>query len=236
MLLDVCKMRIEPHQLSLPIENLDFIQGTSEKSKHGALLPNSFRAVFCGPSGCGKTNSLLSLIFNENGLKFENIYLYSKSLYQPKYQLLQNVLKKTGCIGYFTFSTNDDVIDTSEARENSIFIFDDVACDKQDKIREFYSMGRHKKIDVAYLCQTYSKIPKQLIRDNCNVIVLFKQDDVNLRHVYDEHVSPDVTYDDFKRLCSRCWNDSNFGTLVIVKDFNMNDGRYRIGFDRYIKL
>lgn len=58
----------------------------------------------------------------------------------------------------------------------------------------------YKSIDAAYICQTYSIISKQLIRDNLNVIVLFKQDDINLRHVFDENVSPEMSYENFKKL------------------------------------
>lgn len=228
-------MQCTQQQKSLPIINFDIFGQPNNHNKHGDLLPNSFRAIFCGPSGCGKTNALLSLIFNPNGARFENIYVYSKSLYQPKYELLKTVLSKVKGIGYFPYKDNDDVIDPAEARNNSIFIFDDVACDKQNKIREYYSMCRHKNIDAAYLCQTYSKIPKQLIRDNSNVIVLFKQDEINLKHVFEEHVSPDMTFDRFKEMCSECWKE-NYDCLVIVKDFNLNKGRYRKGFDMYIKI
>lgn len=44
-------------------------------------------------------------------------------------------------------------------------------------------MCQRKLIDAVYLCQAYSKIPKQLIPDDCSIIVLFKQDDANLRHL-----------------------------------------------------
>lgn len=226
---------ITQQDVLLPVDNLDFIEDGGNSMKNGKLLPNSFRAAFCGPSGCGKTNALLSLLFNENGLKFENVYVYSKSLYQPKYRLLEDVLKKVKGLSYFPFKDNEEVIDPDQARECSIFIFDDVSCDSQNKIREYFSMCRHKSIDAAYLCQTYSKIPKQLIRDNCNVIVLFKQDDINLRHVFDEHVSPDMSYENFKKLCADCWN-TPFGFMVIAKEFDLADGRYRKGFDKYIKL
>ncbi len=229
-------MQFIPQNLKLSVENLDFIEASKNASRHSKLLPNCFRAIFCGPSGCGKTNALLTLLFNRNGLRFENIYVYSKSLYQPKYKLLEDVLKSVKGVGYFPFRDNDMIIDPEEAENNSIFIFDDVSCDKQDKIRKYFSMGRHKNIDVTYLCQTYSKIPKQLIRDNCNILVLFKQDDVNLKHIFDEHVSPDMTYDNFKDVCFKCWNDEKFSSLVIVKDFDLNNGRYRKGFDEYIKL
>lgn len=234
-------MQFITQDLKLPIENLDFINDIASSSsathnRHSKLLPNCFRAIFCGPSGCGKTNALLTLVFNPNGLRFENIYVYSKSLYQPKYKLLEDVLSQVKSIGYYPFKDNDLIVDPEEAKNNSIFIFDDVACDKQDKIRMYFSMGRHKNIDVAYICQTYSKIPKQLIRDNCNVLILFKQDDINLRHIFDEHVSPDMSYDDFKQMCFKCWNEKKFGSIVIIKDFELNNGRYRNGFDEYIKL
>lgn len=228
-------MRVTQQDVELPIDNLDFVSDSELPKKHGKLLPNSVRAAFCGPSGCGKTNALLSLLFNENGLKFENIYVYSKSLHQPKYQLLQEVIENVKDVSYFPFKDNDAVIDVADARERSIFIFDDVACDKQDKIKEYFSMGRHKSIDPIYLCQTYSKIPKQMLRDNLGVIILFRQDDTNLRHVFEEHVSPDMTYDAFKYLCSKCWHDQ-YGFLVIVKEFDLNDGRYRKGFDKYIRV
>lgn len=226
-------MEVVLQDIDLPIENLDF--KTTEDVKHSKLLPNCFRAIICGRSGCGKTNLFLSLLFNVNGLRFENVYVYSKSLFQPKYALLEEVLKNVKGVGYFPFTDNDELIDYQNAKKNSIFIFDDIACEKQDKIRSYFSMGRHNDIDVVYICQTYSKIPKQLIRDNCNIIVLFKQDDVNLRHAFDEHVSPDMTYDVFKKLCSECWNDK-FGVLIIAKDFDLDSGRYRKGFDKYIKV
>lgn len=223
-------------QHSLPIINLDFFDADNKrKNRHGELLPNSFRAIFIGPSGCGKTNALLSLLFSINGARFENIYIYSKSLYQPKYQLLEKVLKNVKGVGYFPFKSNDEILDPNEAKNNSIFIFDDITCENQNKIREYYSMCRHKDIDAAYLCQTYSKVPKQLIRDNCNIIVLFRQDEINLKHSYDEHCSPDMPYNQFKNLCSECWREP-YGCFVIVKDFDVKNGRYRKGFDEYISI
>ncbi|KAF0751852.1 tigger transposable element-derived protein 4-like [Aphis craccivora] len=50
-------------------------------------------------------------------------------------------------------------------------------------------------------------LPKQLIRDNANLIVLFKQDETNLKHVYNEHCSGDMTYMQFKQhFCFTCWS------------------------------
>lgn len=227
-------MKLIKQDQTLPIVNLDiFNEESTPQLKHGYLLPPSLRAIFCGPSGCGKTNALLSLIFNPNSLFFENVYIYSKSLCQPKYELLKNVLNNVKGVKYFPFQESDSIVDPSEAQNNSIIIFDDIVNDSQDKIRQYFSMGRHKGIDAIYLCQTYTKIPKQLIRDNCNLIVIFRQDDLNLKHIFDEHVTPDLSFDQFKNFCSECWKDK-YGCLVIVKDFNVNGGRYRKCFDTYI--
>lgn len=94
-------------------------------------------------------------------------------------------------------------------------------------------MGRHNGIDSFYLSQTYSKIPKQLVRDNANVLIFFKQDDMNLKHIYNDHVNTDMTFDSFKKVCSECWKDK-YGFLVITKDNDIHKGRYRSKFDTYI--
>jgi len=51
-----------------------------------------------------------------------------------KISILDNLLAPIEEIGYFTFFNNSDVVPPSEALLNSIFIFDDVACDKQDNV------------------------------------------------------------------------------------------------------
>ena len=86
-----------------------------EMRRHGTMLPNTIRAIVCGPSNCGKTNVLISLIESPHGVRFENVYVYSKSLQQPKYKYLENLLTPIDEIGYFTFSNNSDVIPPSEA-------------------------------------------------------------------------------------------------------------------------
>lgn len=225
-------MEFTEQSVKLPVVNFDF--GKEKKSKrHGELLPDSIRAVFVGPSNCGKTNSLLALITHPNGVRFQNVYVYSKSLNQPKYQFLRQLLEPLEDIKYFPFSDHESVISPDEALPNSIIIFDDVACEKQDNVRAFFCMGRHKNVDCFYLCQSYAHIPKHLIRDNVNMLVLFRQDDVNLKHVYDDHVNTDMTFTEFRNLCSNCWKDGKHAFIVIDKDRGINDGRYRKGFDSF---
>lgn len=227
-------MRIEKQSYSINIKDHD--SQTNSFRKHGQLFPgNSKRALVVGPSGCGKTNVIVSLIEDYNGLRFENIYVYSKSLFQPKYEYLRMLLKPLKQIGYYESDNGDKIISPKDIKPNSILIFDDIVCCNQNIVKDYFCFGRHKNTDCFYLCQTYSSIPKQLIRDNANLLAIFQQDSTNLKHIYDDHINVDMTFSQFKELCVLCWKDK-YGFLVLDKDSHINSGRYRKGFDTYIFL
>ncbi|XP_072395128.1 uncharacterized protein [Diabrotica undecimpunctata] len=59
------------------------------------------------------------------------------------------------------------------------------------------------------------------------MILLFKQDEINLKHIFDEHVSPDMSFDQLKKMCSECWRDSLHGSYkwldalpIITEEYN----------------
>lgn len=227
-------MKVLKQKDSLDVINHDVCSQPPKYQKHSTLLgSDSKRGLIVGGSGCGKTNLMITLLEHPNGLRFENVYLYSKSLYQPKYQYLKHLLGPIKGIGYFEFQDDESIIPPDDIKANSIIIFDDVICCSQSIIRDYYCFGRHKNIDCFYLSQTYSSIPKQLIRDNANFVVIFKQDNTNLKHIYNDHVNVDMSFEQFRNLCLKCWNEK-YGFLVIDKEFELNKGRYRKGFDSYI--
>lgn len=139
-------------------------------------------------------------------------------------------------IGFHKFSSSDQVIQPEDSKPNSIIIFDDVICDSKEAIRSYFCMGRHRGIDCFYLTQTYTRVPKHLIRDNANFIVLFKQDELNLRHIYNDYsVACDMTFNQFRKMCNRCWHDK-YGFVVIDLESEPNCGRYRKNFDEFIRI
>ena len=150
---------------------------------------------------------------------------------QPKYKFLQKLIEPLEGVQYFPCSEHDEVITPENVLPNSIIIFDDIACEKQNHVKAFFCMGRHKNVDCFYLCQSYAHIPKHLVSDNENLLVIFRQDDVNLKHLDEDHVNSDMTFTQFKDLCVKCWRGEKYGFLMIDKDSSINGGRYRKGFD-----
>jgi hypothetical protein len=217
--------------------------------RHGELLPRNIRSLVCGPSNCGKTCVLINLLLNPDALNYENVYLYSKTLFQEKYVKLKYIYSMVPQIKFYC---NDDVysekeedlgknrngiLSMSDTKKNSIVIFDDVICTKENlkNIREYFCTARHKNIDVFYLHQCYSSVPKQLIRNNTNFLIVFSTDLRNLRHIYSDFCASDCSFDTFKRICYICWRDK-YGFLTISLENSPNNGKFRKGFHEFINV
>ena len=235
------------HILDLSIKNV------YNERNNNKLLPKSIRACIIGKSGCGKTNLLMNLLLNkfsgEDYLDYNNLFIFSKSLHQPQYQLLikglENGLTKEEileCIrkNYYKvekkddkkisvhyFDNSDDVPDPTEIDSNlkTLIIFDDIMLEKQNKIESYYTRGRHNNIDCFYISQNYIKLPKNTIRENSNFFILFQQDAYNLNKIYKEHCN-DIKKDEFEDLCSKSWN-IEFGFVTIDLSSKINKGKYR---------
>uniref|UniRef100_UPI00111BEAD6 ATPase/DNA packaging protein n=1 Tax=Vibrio cholerae TaxID=666 RepID=UPI00111BEAD6 len=134
------------------------------------------RLLIIGSSGSGKTTLLLNFIYKRL-IPYTNLYVFSKSLEQPAYIKLQqrfkniesNINKKVANF----FGSCEDIISLNDCKPNSLIVFDDCILENQDKIKEYFVMGRHKNISCIYLSQCYSKVDIQLIRNNLNMLCLF---------------------------------------------------------------
>lgn len=239
----VAEMRFAKQSTDIPIGNAEERAfndiNTKSPKRHGDLLPNNLRCIVAGPSGCGKTNVLIGLIENEHGVKFENLYIYSKTLDQSKYKYLREIMQSIPEIGFYTFSPSENIIDTDKMKQNSLIVFDDVINDREINksiVRNIFTLGRHRNLDVIYIVQSYTKLDKHLIRDNCNFVILFRQDDVNLKHVYSDFcVNADMNFDQFKELCHECWREP-FGFACVSLEHDVNSGRYRKNFNEYLQI
>lgn len=217
----------------------EMIKEKTPKKRNGELIPDDIRCLIVGPSGCGKTFLLFNFLLQPGWLNNNYFYIYSKSMNQPKYQQLQErfeeaELKFKKPIATF-LSSNDSIVPIDECEKYSIVVFDDYILENQDSVRNYFTRGRHKHLDCFYLAQTYSKVPKQLVRDNVNFLCIFRQDDTNLKHVYNEFVGGDMAYDKFKEVCSKCWQD-DYGFIVIDMTRKVNNGKYRNKIKHFINV
>ena len=132
------------------------------------------------------------------------------------------------------FSDAKEVPDPSELNsdDKNLMIFDDLLLEKQNKCEDYYVRGRHSNVDCFYLAQNYFKLPRQTIRENANLIILFPQDMKNLNHIYNDHVSLDMEIDEFKSFCKKCWSKP-YGFVVIDLSSPRDEGKYRYKFDTF---
>ena len=128
------------------------------------------------------------------------------------------------------FENASDVPDPPDKK--NLMVFDDLLLEKQNKCEAYYTRGRHSNVDCFYLAQNYFKLPRQTIRENANFICLFRQDLKNVNHVYNDHVSSDMTKEEFRNVCKLAW-EKPYGFVVVDLTSNKDNGKYRIGLDTF---
>jgi len=222
--------------MALKIINFDVMEKANQK--HHWLLPSSIRSIICGPSGCGKTNLMLNCLLQKGILNYDRLYIYSKTLGQDKYEFLRKYFDTLAKdvnqqIAYF-YSNSDDILppEKLDKKLSNVVVFDDVMLEKQNVIETFFSQGRHNNADCFYLCQSFFKIPKHGLRDNANMIIIFKQDNRNLTMIYNAYASGDMKFEEFKEFYSKCISEP-YGFCVIDNTSQPYDGRYRSQFDTF---
>lgn len=226
-------MELQKQQSSLEVKNYDIIK-KNKNSIHGDLLPDSIRCMITGASGAGKTNTMLSLLLDRNGVSFKNIYLYTNSINQEKYKLLEYILKKIPEIGFFTFSENSNsFIEPNQIKPNSVCIFDDFQLSDQKIIKKYFTYSRHFDVNCFYICQSYALVPKHIIRDNLNFLIIFPQDTLNLKHIYEDHINQDMSFNTFKDICQSTWCEEH-SFFCLDKTREKTKGKYRFKFDNFI--
>lgn len=136
-------------------------------------------------------------------------------------------------IEIFPFTDINDIPDIGaiDDKKRNLFIFDDCIEDPHQKpIQAFFTRGRHVSCQCLYLTQSYFKLDRMLIRNNANLLILFKINDRDVRTIYSDFISTDIgSCDSFLQFCKRVWvKKYNF---VMIDKFNDDlNKKYRNGF------
>ena len=117
-------------------------------------------------------------------------------------------------------------------QENNLLILDDCLLEKQTKAEAYYTRGRHNNCDTFYISQNYFRLPRQTIRENANLIILFPQDAKNINHIHADHCT-DIDIKEFRGFCQGVWNRERYNFVTIDLTSSKFEGKYRENFDRF---
>ena len=135
-----------------------------------------------------------------------------------------------------TFESIEDLKFPQDYENNSIIILDDLN-EKEinnDKIQAMFKRGRHNNLSIFIISQDYYELPKKTIRANGNIFHLFKTNNyLDVRNIYQDKATMDMTLDEFKSLISICWNEK-YHPLTIDMTKDKYTGRYRLGLNSII--
>ena len=115
--------------------------------------------------------------------------------------------------------------------DKNLLILDDCFLGKQNKSEAYYTRGRHNNCDTLYISQNYFRLPRQTIRENSNIIILFPQDVKNLSHIHADHCTNDISFDEFKDFCKKVWTRGRYNFVTIDLTSQPLSGKYRQNFD-----
>ena len=179
-----------------------------KKTKVVASVNHNNRTLIIGFSNCGKIYQKNHILFQ----KQEPIFIITKSINQ-----YPNIKAQTS-----------DKIEPLEFYENGIVVFDDMLLSKQESnIDLFFTRGRHNKIDIYYISQSYFHLPENTIRNNSNIIFLFKQTLRDIILLFHDIAGLDMNLEEWKQLCRKSW-ENDYDYLQIDRFAKIGNGRYTI--------
>ena len=206
-------------------------------SKWPYIPDHPYRILIIGASGSGKTNALLNLMNNQPDI--DKIYLYAKDPYEANYQYLINKREKVGLDHFddpkaFIEYSNDmqDVhknINDYNPRKNRkvLIVFDDMIADminnkKLDSIvTEFFIRGRKLNISIAFITQSYFKVPKNVRLNSTHFFIMKIPSKRELQQIVLNH-SSDIDFKDFIKIYKK-YTKELYSFLVTDTTLPSND-------------
>ena len=92
-----------------------------------------------------------------------------------------------------------------------------------------FKRSRHNYLTIFIISQHYYELPKKTIRAKGIIYHMFKPNNFpDVRNIYQDKFSMDMTHVEFKNLTSTCWNEK-YQPLTIDMTIDNYQGRYRLG-------
>ena len=120
---------------------------------------------------------------------------------------------------------------TLDAKLKNLIILDDCYLGPQSKAGAYYSRGRHANCDSLYISQNYFSLPRNSVRENSNLIILYPQNNKSIQHIHQDHCT-DLPFEEFKDLCQKIWS-TKFSFLTIDLSSDPLNGKYRENLEKF---
>ena len=132
-----------------------------------------------------------------------------------------------------TYETIEELKIPQEYDDGGIIILDDLNEKEMNdpRVQAMFKRSRHNNLSIFIISQDYYELPKKTIRASGNIYHIFKPNNLlDVRIIYQDKASMDMTLDEFKYLTSNCWNEK-YQPLTIDMTQDKYTGRYRLGLN-----
>lgn len=192
-------------------------------------IEHNSHIVCIGATGTGKTNALIDYLTRSSG-EFHKILIFTGSTTrEPLYEKLKQ------CVDGVEFYTDinefpklEDLDRKNMEKEPKLIVFDDWINLPQKELKEIYKFivsSRKYGCSCFLMAQSYTSIPKIILR-NINYIILFRiNDNISIRNILRNHNLSDIDSNIFKHAYHLCTHQP---LSFMLLDFKSNEDKHRI--------
>ena len=99
------------------------------------------------------------------------------------------------------------------------------------RVQAMFKRSIHTNLSIFIISQDYYELPKKTIRANGNIYHIFKPNNfLDVRNIYQDKSSMDMTLNELKLLTSTCWNEK-YQPLTVDMTMDKDIGKYRLGLN-----
>ena len=202
------------------------------------ILPNSM--IMCiGGTGSGKTNALMDFLSRKTNAFYDIIIYTGSTADEPLYNFLQSKIPDLKMYTDISELPELKEFDNDEKSKEKLIVFDDfinLSKKQMVKINEYLTSGRKLGFTVWLMAQSYTSVPKIIIR-NCNYFIIFKLNDNNItiNNIIRNHNIFNVPKELFKEIYIHATSEPRNFLLVDLKS-NDRDKYLRNNFLNFIKV
>ena len=137
-----------------------------------------------------------------------------------------------------TYDSIEELKNPQEYDDGGYIILDELFEEEMNdpRVQAMFKRSRYNNLPTFIIGQDYSDLPKRTIRANENIYHILKPNIFrDVRNLYRDKASMDLTINEFKLLLSTCWHEK-YQPLTIDMTKVKDIGKYRLGLNSIFVL